>query len=171
MRTKNLCVAMLGLLPLAGLKVAADAPPTAAPKVKYVRIEKKSPIISIAELQVYVGCQNVAESGNATQSSTAYDGQASRAIDGKTDGDYNNGSITHTDENEENPWFQLELKECAVVDAVTLWNRTDCCFERMDDAKLILLDADKKPIAEVELRDVAPSVKYKLSEGKLHKVE
>jgi hypothetical protein len=38
---------------------------------------------------------NVARGKTATQSSTAFGGDASRALDGNTDGDFNAGSVTH----------------------------------------------------------------------------
>jgi hypothetical protein len=40
----------------------------------------------------------------------------------------------------------------------------------MDDVKVILLDAEKKPFAETVLKDVNPKVKYKLEAGKLVKI-
>ena len=67
---------------------------------------------------------NLARSKPAEQSSTAYDGVASRAVDGNTDGDYANGSVTFAQEGT-NPWWQVDLGTAPTIHAVQLWNRTD----------------------------------------------
>ena len=63
------------------------------------------------------GGTNLAQGKTATQSSTAYDGPARLAIDGKTDGDYDHKSTTHT-ELSENPWWELDLKTAQRVDRI-----------------------------------------------------
>jgi hypothetical protein len=72
---------------------------------------------------------NYAQGHVATQSSTAYDGQANRAVDGNTNGDYTNNSISHTDF-QANPWWQVDLSESRLIDKVEVWNRTDGSTER-----------------------------------------
>ena len=63
--------------------------------------------------------------GEATQSSTAYEGHARLAIDGNTDGDYEKAkSTSHTDASE-NPWWEVDLKTARAVDRIVIWNRTD----------------------------------------------
>ncbi len=94
---------------------------------RYVRIQLpgRGRMLSLAEVQVMQGEKNLALSGTATQSSTAYDGPAQLAIDGVTDGDYfTSNSVTHTNP-ENNPWWEVDLKSQQVIDHVTLWNRTD----------------------------------------------
>jgi len=60
----------------------------------------------------------------ATQSSTAFGGVASRAIDGDTSGDYGSGSITHTDGTQsENNWWSLDLKTDRIIDRIQIYNR------------------------------------------------
>jgi hypothetical protein len=58
---------------------------------RFVRIELpgSSRILSLAEVQVFHGDENIAAKGTATQSSTAFDGPPQLAIDGDTNGDYN----------------------------------------------------------------------------------
>ena len=51
-------------------------------------------------MQVFSGGKNIALGGKATQSSTANGGDASHAIDGKTDGAFGSGTQTHTEEND-----------------------------------------------------------------------
>jgi len=55
---------------------------------RYVRLELpgKDRILSLAEVQVFHGNKNIATNGEASQSSTAFEGPARLAIDGVTDG-------------------------------------------------------------------------------------
>jgi len=69
---------------------------------------------------------NLALSGTATQSSTDYGADASRAIDGDTNGKWSGGSITHTlNQGEDNPWWQVDLGDDMIIDSIMIWNRTD----------------------------------------------
>ena len=68
----------------------------------------------------------------ASQSSTDFGGAASRAVDGSTDGNWNAGSVTHTAK-QDYPWWQLDLGRVEAVAEVTLYNRTDCCAERLSN--------------------------------------
>jgi len=77
--------------------------------------------------------------GTATQSSTGWNGVASRAIDGNTDGVYNNGSMTHT-QSEADAWWQVVLPFPVTVDEIVIYNRSDCCGERLADFKVEFLD-------------------------------
>ena len=112
---------------LTGVQAALLPDQTAKPLVRYVRVELpgQQKILSLAEVEVFVADQNVAVRGQATQSSTDYDGQAGRANDGNTNGDYFQGqSTTHT-RSEDSPWWEVELAEPAAVERLVIWNRTD----------------------------------------------
>ncbi len=76
---------------------------------------------------------NVALGRPATQQGTAWDGEASRAVDGNVDGDYGAGSVTHTTEPSHQAWWQVDLGEPVPVDSIEIWNRTDCCAQRLSD--------------------------------------
>ncbi|MEZ5976996.1 MAG: DUF1501 domain-containing protein [Planctomycetota bacterium] len=104
---------------------AVEPGPLAAP-VRYVTIQLHGErrILSLAEVEVFSGDVDVARGSRASQSSTDFGGAAERAIDGTTSGKYEDGSVTHT-RNERDPWFELELREPAVVDRVVVHNRTD----------------------------------------------
>ena len=100
--------------------------------VRYVRVELPGPkrMLSLAEVQVFSGGENVAPKGKATQSSTDYDGPARLAIDGNTDGDYFKAkSTTHT-RSEDDPWWEVDLGAVLPIDSIVLWNRTDGELER-----------------------------------------
>lgn len=76
---------------------------------------------------------NVALGKPASQSSTGGGGVASRAVDGNTDGSWGSGSVTHTSEPSDEAWWQVDLGGTHALDAIEIWNRTDCCSERLTD--------------------------------------
>ena len=121
-----------------------------APQARFLRIELpgKEKILSLAEVQVFQGDRNVAMSGEAKQSSTAYDGPARLAIDGNTDGNFAGAhSTTHT-ETSTDPWWELDLKSNTTVDRLVLWNRTDGAQERLSQFRIVLLDEKRNPLWE-----------------------
>lgn len=84
---------------------------------------------------------DVALGGTATESSDyAGNGGAKLAIDGNTDGNYTHGSVTATN-NDQQAWWQVDLEDAYRVDSIVLWNRTDCCGDRLNNFKVSVLDA------------------------------
>ncbi|XP_078666825.1 fucolectin-like isoform X2 [Branchiostoma floridae x Branchiostoma belcheri] len=75
--------------------------------------------------------QNKAENRPATQSSTALGGVASRAVDGNRFSRFSGNSCTHT-QTESNPWWRVDLGSSQCVAWVRIYNREDCCQERLD---------------------------------------
>src|SRR5690606_9014640 len=111
-------------------------PNQAGPEVRYVRIELPGKgILQLAEVQVFSNGENVALSGTATQSSTYQDAVASRAIDGRTDGRYDEGSVAHS-QDEEQPWWEVDLGAARPVERVVVWNRAEV-GERLKDFRII----------------------------------
>jgi poly(beta-D-mannuronate) lyase len=86
--------------------------------------------------------------GVATQSSTyntRHDGMipnAGQATDGNTDGNwYGVSTITHTQQ-EYQPWWQVTLGGGATtIGEIDIWNRTDCCANRLNDFNVTILNA------------------------------
>ena len=76
---------------------------------------------------------NVALGKPATQKSLAWDGAPSRAVDGNTNGSYGAGTTTHTAEPSDEAWWQVDLQDTHAIDEIEIWNRTDCCAERLSD--------------------------------------
>lgn len=77
-----------------------------------------------------------------TQSSTAFDGHPSRAVDGTVSGNYWDNSVTHTHEGNNNYW-EIDLGENRankVINRLDIWNRTDCCGDRLQDAIIFISD-------------------------------
>jgi len=110
---------------------------------RHVRVQLAGQgVLSLAEVQVW----NVrtAALGNPRQSSTYVAGQppgdAFRAADGNTNGAYSGGSLSTTNL-EVQPWWQAELGASSPIVQVDLWNRTDCCTERLADFYLFVSDA------------------------------
>ena len=123
-------------------------------RARYVRISLPGrATLTLAEVEVMSEGKNIAPGGQASQSSTGYGGEASRAIDGNTNGDYSAGGQTHTNENQENTWWELDLKGAYPIDAIRIWNRTDGnggYISRLDHFTLTLLDSERKEIASVK---------------------
>lgn len=109
--------------------------------------------LSLAEVQVFGsagipstgGETNLALTGTASQSSTAHNGIAGRANDDNTNGNYNNGSVTHT-ATENNPWWEVELAAVSTINDITIWNRTNCCGTRLSQFTVSILDASRTTV-------------------------
>jgi hypothetical protein len=83
---------------------------------------------------------NVAVGQPATQSSTYDDpctGPASKAVDGNTSGNTGDCSFSTTN-NEPQDWWQVDLGASYSIQVIDLWNRTDCCGERLSDFDLLV---------------------------------
>lgn len=110
-------------------KISASIEPPQGATIpgRYVRIEipGKSKILSLAEVQVFQGSENLSLKGEATQSTTDFDGPARLAIDGNTDGRYAEAkSTTHTAISDD-PWWEVDLKSIQNLDRIVIWNRVD----------------------------------------------
>ncbi|HEV7222189.1 MAG TPA: DUF1553 domain-containing protein, partial [Pirellulales bacterium] len=130
---------------LAAVQVKENEGPFAT---RFVRIELpgKQVLLSLAEVQAIAGGENVAGKGKASQTSVAYDGPPELAIDGNTDGDYFKAkSTTHTAE-ADNPWWEVDLGAPVALEQVVVWNRTDGSGERLKNFRLVLLDAERRPL-------------------------
>ena len=89
---------------------------------------------------------NLALGRRTSQSSTGYGGFASRAVDGDTDGVYGNLSITHTAPDDANPWWRVDLDGTFFLERIVLWNRTDCCSERLSNFRVSVLDEAEQAV-------------------------
>ena len=87
-----------------------------------MRIElPKRGTLTLAEVEVISGGQNIARRGKATQKNTAHGGEASRAIDGNKSGDFGSGGQTHTEENTANPWWEVDLGSEMPIESVIVY--------------------------------------------------
>eukprot|EP00547_Thalassionema_nitzschioides_P005356 CAMPEP_0194200236 /NCGR_PEP_ID=MMETSP0156-20130528/930_1 /TAXON_ID=33649 /ORGANISM="Thalassionema nitzschioides, Strain L26-B" /LENGTH=1934 /DNA_ID=CAMNT_0038925209 /DNA_START=189 /DNA_END=5989 /DNA_ORIENTATION=- len=78
----------------------------------------------------------------ATQSSVCENGPAWKAIDGNTNQQWGGGSIMHTCDNE-NHWWMVDLVLEQPISYVIVWNRLDCCSDRLNDSELQILDSNQ----------------------------
>lgn len=105
---------------------------------RYVRVQLAGTnFLSLAEVQVMTAV-NLAPGKPATQSSTLYT-TAAAAVDGNTSGNFGAGSTTHTDSNFQ-AWWQVDLGNSQNLDNIRLWNRTDCCGERLSNFYVLVSD-------------------------------
>lgn len=74
----------------------------------------------------------------AKQSSTGWGGDASRAVDGNTQGDFFKGQSVTSTSGAEAGWWEVDLGAVRGIDHVRLWNRTDCCAERLAGFRVIV---------------------------------
>jgi hypothetical protein len=132
---------------------------------RYLRVETQdAQPLSLAEMQVFaVGddgkTTNVALQGTAKQSSQYMDAEASRAIDGDTNGDYGGRSITHTGVDDNAPWWELDLGKEYAVAKLSIWGRTDGQWgERLDGFKVKLLDKERREVHWVRPPTPKPSI-------------
>ena len=92
---------------------------------------------------------NVAIRGFATQSSTFLFGPG-LAIDGDTDGDIGHNSLTHTGFDDASPTWEVELDRDYEIETIVLWNRTDCCSERLTNFTVSILDEKRQEVRRDE---------------------
>ena len=87
-----------------------------------------------------VAGENIAAHKSASQSSTAYGADASRAVDGNRDNDYGHRSVTHTDF-QDHSWWKVDLEKEELVGTVRIYNRGDGnVAKRLSNFDVILLD-------------------------------
>jgi len=82
---------------------------------------------------------NIAAGKTAAQSSTMGTSVASLAVDGNTDGMYDHGSVTHSNQ-EAKPWWKVDLGQEVPIDCIKIWNRTDAATERLSHFTVSILD-------------------------------
>jgi len=81
----------------------------------------------------YDPTRDVAKGKAASQSSTyGSNTTAANAVDGNTDGSYFDGSISHTND-DANAWWQVDLGSSQALSGIGIWNRSDCCADRLTD--------------------------------------
>lgn len=91
---------------------------------------------------------NLALTGSATQSDTLHRGFAERAIDGNTDGEFSNRSVTHTSDLN-NAFLQVNLAASSDINQIVIWNRTDsCCVERLSNFTVSVVDEEGRTTYE-----------------------
>ncbi|MBV9505494.1 MAG: discoidin domain-containing protein [Acidobacteriia bacterium] len=83
---------------------------------------------------------NLALGKPTRQSSQMGNAGSALAVDGNHNGNFNLGSVFHT-QSEKSPWFEVDLGQRETVNTIRIWNRTDCCADRLSDYWIFLSDA------------------------------
>jgi len=122
---------------------------------------------------------NLALSGTASQSSDGGN-LASVAIDNNPDGDYYHGSVTHTYADPQE-WWRVDLGQAYLLGSIHIWNRTECCSERLSDFRVSVLDssfsevwgqdyytAGGYPNPDRDINPLSPSVTGRYVQVQLH---
>jgi len=92
---------------------------------------------------------NLAFGTEPTQSSTNNGGLAARAVDGNNHGVFSHASVSHTG-NDVEAWWQVDLGSSAEITEIVLWNRTDCCSDRLSDFHVLVSD---EPFTSTDLQE------------------
>lgn len=116
---------------------SSDAPrqleeATSTPVVPSASSESASPVVTTSRSQTAteeqsepaIETENIARGKQASQSSTAFGGDAQRAVDGNTNNAYWGSSVTHT-AFQDNAWWQVDLGKDENIGLVRLYNRGD----------------------------------------------
>ena len=133
---------------------------------RFVRIEiPGNATLTLAEVEVFSGGENVARKGRASQKNTAHGGDAARAIDGNKAGEYGAGGQTHTEENTGNPYWEVDLGDEFPIDQINIFNRTEIP-DRLNNFTLKILDDKRGEVFKSE-KNTAPKVstEFKLEGG------
>ena len=75
--------------------------------------------------------ENIARGKGTSQSSRRGSSSDARlAVDGNRNGDFHAGSVFHSQDDTQE-WWQIDLGKVEPVSHITIFNRTDCCSERL----------------------------------------
>ncbi len=130
---------------LTSLLPAASLLATATARYVTVDIPKEAATLSLSEVEVFVNGKNIAPTGKATQSNTAHNAKAERAIDGNCSPFWNHDTITHTPENSNHPAWELDLGSEYPIDKITLWNRSEGMLgDRLNGVRVTLSNANRE---------------------------
>ena len=149
-------------------KISASWTPSTPTPIdgRFVRISLKGDkrMIHLAEVEIFSNGSNIASQGLASQNSTGFGGPAKLAIDGDTNGFYQNSSVSHTAVGKD-PWFEVDLKSIRPIDSIAIWNRMDEGTEnRIEGYHIAVLDEGRKVVWEKSPEDVPePSSLFSLS--------
>ena len=126
------------LRPSQSPSVEPSALPSLQPSTEMPSTQPSLSFQPSTEPTVFCPLVNIALGKTTSQKSTDFGGVASRAVDGDTNPVYNSGSISHTAEND-NPWWLVNLDGAFRIQQVVIWNRLDCCSNRLSGATVRLL--------------------------------
>jgi len=104
--------------------------------------------LELAEVEVFAGRGygkgygkgNLAKGKPTSQSSTDHRGSSSHAVDGNKAQNWGGLSCTHTAKS--NSWWKVDLQSENAIEKVIVWNRSDCCSNRLNEATVLVDDKE-----------------------------
>jgi hypothetical protein len=82
---------------------------------------------------------------DSTSDPNGYLRSSSLAVDGNTDGNYSDGSVTHNGVADPNAYWWVDLQGSYSISSIDVWGRTDCCQDRLDGATVSVFAAGQNP--------------------------
>jgi hypothetical protein len=134
---------------LATVALTAAAPAGDAVRGRYVRVEsgERLEYLHFAEVEVYVGGRNIAVGRPTTASSTMQPFTPDKAVDGVIEYVWGvNPSFWSSGGSKGGEWWEVDLGEEAAIERLLLYNRLDCCQERLQGALLRVLSATRSEV-------------------------
>lgn len=85
---------------------------------------------------------NLAKGKVVSQSTTVFGGVPERAVDGNPTSSWAGGSLSHTSDQDPNTqaWWQVDLGDIKNISVMKIFNRTDCCSERLSNFHVFVSD-------------------------------
>lgn len=71
--------------------------------------------------------------------SSAANPVAGKAVDGILNGRFGSKSVTHTNKDVK-PWWEVDLGHQSMISSILIYNRLDCCKERLSNFELNVFD-------------------------------
>lgn len=116
---------------------------------RYVRVEsgERPEYLHFAEVEVYAGGMNVAVGKPTTASSTMAPFTPDKAVDGVIEYVWGvNPSFWSSAGHAGGEWWEVDLGEAVAIERLVLYNRLDCCQERLQGAVLRVLSAERSEV-------------------------
>ena len=119
---------------------------------RYVRVSLPRPgTITLAEVEVLENGRNIALGKPCRQSSTAWNGEAALAVDGDRDGIFSRGTSTHTREDDDAPFWEIDLEQTHSIDEIRVSGRSERPHDRrLDGHRIEILDESRAEIWSLE---------------------
>lgn len=151
------------VFPIKDVRPVYDIPTGGAP-VRFVRVQLPKPgALSLAEVEIFGAptpiaapptagtppgqppqqLVNLARGKRASQSSDGWGGKAEMAVDGNKNPAMAGKSVSHTADGDKLPWWEVDLGAVYKVVAVRVFNRGDCCAERLAASATVVLVSDQ----------------------------
>ena len=118
-------------------------------KARYVRVAsgRATNYLHFAEVEVYAGGKNIAVKKPVKASSTMGSFTPEKAVDGVVEYTFGkDASFWSSSRDKGGEWWELDLGAEVPVEKLVLYNRLDCCQERLEGALLSLLSDRHAPV-------------------------